>query len=152
MRRAAGPFSVRTAVHTEVTVPAIAEILTELRRIRDARVTDTELATARDYLVGVFPLRFETPGAVVASIGGLFVHGLPDDELAHYRGRIEAVTVEDVRRAAEEHIDLEHLAIVLVGDADAVKDGLAAAGFGQLTVVREEPVMPRKAGGGEVAK
>ncbi len=138
MRRAAGPFSVRTAVHTEATVPAISEVLAELRRIRDERVTDVELASARDYLVGVFPLRFETPGAVVGSIGGLFLQGLPDDELARYRSQIEAVTVDDVRKAAQDHIDPEHLAIVLVGDADAVEGGLAAAGFGELTVVREE--------------
>jgi zinc protease len=149
MRRAAGPFSVRTAVHTAATTPAIAEILAELRRIREELVTEAELAAARDYLVGVFPLRFETPGAVVGSIGGLFIHGLPDDELARYRSRIEAVTVEDVRRAAEEHIDLERLAIVLVGDADAVMAELEAARFGQLAIVREEPVMPRAGGEAE---
>jgi zinc protease len=147
MRRAAGPFSVRTAVHTEATVPAISEVLVELRRLRDERVTEAELAAARDYLVGVFPLRFETPGAVVGSIGGLFAQGLPDDELARYRSQIEAVTVEDVRRAAQEHIDLDHIAIVLVGDADVVKEDLMAAGLGQLAVIREEAVMPRRAAG-----
>ena len=45
------------------------------------RSTDAELRAARDYLVGVFPLRFETPGPVAGSLAGLFVHGLPDDEL-----------------------------------------------------------------------
>ena len=139
MRRLAGPFSVRTAVHTEATVPAIAESLKELRRIRDERVTDAELSAATDYLVGVFPLRFETPGAVVAAIGSLFSQGLPDDEMATYRSHVEAVTADDVQRAAQRHIDLDRIAIVLVGDADAVKDDLSKAGFGQLAVIREEP-------------
>ena len=56
-----------------------------------------ELAAARDFLVGVFPLRFETPGPIVGALSGLFVHELPDDELARYRPSIEAVTVEQVR-------------------------------------------------------
>jgi len=138
MRRGAGPFAVRTAVHTAVTVPAIAESLAELRKIRDTRITDTELAAARDFLVGVFPLRFETPGAVVAALGGLFVHSLPDDELGRYRRLVEAVTAADVQTAARDHIDPERVAIVVVGDADAIGHDLEAAAFGELEIVRED--------------
>jgi zinc protease len=138
MRRGAGPFSVRSAVQTAATVPAIKEILSELDRIRESEVTSAELAAARDYLVGVFPLRFETPGAVVAALGGLFIHGLPDDELARYRRSIEAVTVADVQKAARDHIRPDELAIVAVGDADAVGADLRAAGFGDLEVITEE--------------
>ena len=138
MRRGAGPFSVRTAVQTASTVPAITEVLSELRRIRESEVTPTELAAARDYLVGVFPLRFETPGAVVAALGGLFIHALPDDELARYRREIEAVTMADVQKAARDHIEPGRLAIVAVGDADAVGTQLEEAGFGDFEVIAEE--------------
>jgi zinc protease len=138
MRRAAGPFAVRTAVQTAATVPAISEALAELRRMRDTLVSDAELALARDYMVGVFPLRFETPGAVVGAMGGLFVHGLPDDELACYRDRIEAVTADDVRQAARDHIHMDRLAMVLVGDADVVGADLETAGFGDVEIIRED--------------
>ena len=107
LRRAAGPFAARAAVNTEVTVPAIQEMLRELERMRDEDVTDAELRASRDFLIGVFPLRFETPGPVVGSIAGLVVHGLPDDELARYRDGIEAVSVADVRTAARAHLHLE---------------------------------------------
>ncbi len=60
-----GPFAARAAVNTEVTIPAIVDMLAELERIRLEPVTAAELKAARDYLVGVFPLRFETPGPVV---------------------------------------------------------------------------------------
>ena len=116
MRRGRGPFAARAAVNTEVTVPALREMLGELDRIREAPVTDDELRAARDFLVGVFPLRFETPGPVAGSLAGLFVHDLPEDELTRYRGSIEAVTAEEVQRVAREHIRPEAAAIVLVGD------------------------------------
>jgi zinc protease len=138
MRRGAGPFSVRSAVQTAATVPAIAEILSELNRIRETEVTPAELAAARDYLVGVFPLRFETPGAVVAALGGLYIHSLPDDELARYRQEVEAVTIADVRKAAQDHIRPDGLAIVAVGDIGAVGADLRAGGFGDLEVITEE--------------
>jgi zinc protease len=137
LRRAAGPFAARAAVNTEVTVPAIVDILAELDRIRDTPVSDAELKSARDFLVGVFPLRFETPGPVVGALAGLVIHELPDDELARYRPAIEAVTVDAVREAAQKHIRPGSAAIVLVGDVDAFAGDLEAAGLGRLVIERD---------------
>jgi predicted Zn-dependent peptidase len=138
LRRGDGPFAARAAVNTEVTVPAIADILPELDRMCGAPPTRDELHAARDYLVGVFPLRFETPPAVVGAIAGLLIHGLPMDELDRYRPSIEAVTSNDVATAASTHIHPDELQIVLVGDADAILPGLEGASFGPIEVVREE--------------
>ena len=138
LRRGAGPFNARAAVNTEVTLPAVQDFLAELDRIRDAPVEATELRAARDYLIGVFPLRFETPGPIVGSLAGLVVHDLPDDELARYRPAIEAVTIDDVLTAARTRITPEQMAIVLVGDADAFRAALESADLGQVTVERDE--------------
>ncbi|HEX5826046.1 MAG TPA: insulinase family protein [Candidatus Limnocylindrales bacterium] len=137
LRRARGPFTARAAVNTEATIPALQEFLSELDRIRGEKVTDAELRAARDYLVGVFPLRFETPGPVAGSLAGLFVHGLPDDELARYRGAIEAVTAEDVLRVAQAHVHPDRAAIVLVGDHDTFAEALEAERLGPIEVIRD---------------
>jgi zinc protease len=133
-----GPFAARAAVDTDNTVPAVTDLLGELRRMRESDVTADELRAAKDYLIGVFPLRFETPGPVVGALASLATNGLPDDEFARYRPGIEAVTVADVRRAAAEHIHADRLAVVLVGDADRIEADVAAAGFGDLEVVRDD--------------
>ena len=146
MRRGVGPFAVRVAVNTDVTVPAVQEILLELEAMRAGPPTTAELHAARDYLVGVFPLRFETPPAVVGAIAGLLIHDLPTDELDRYRPAIEAVSDADVERAAREHIDPAKLAIVLVGDADAILPSLEGAEIGPIVVDREE--LPGEAGQG----
>jgi zinc protease len=137
LRRGRGPFSARAAVSTEVTVPAVADLLAELERIREAPVLDAELRAARDYLIGVFPLRFETPGPVAAALSGLFIHELPDDELAAYREGIEAVSGADVLRVARAHLAPERSAIVLVGDHEAFGAALDAAGLGAVHVERD---------------
>lgn len=141
LRRARGPFSARAAVNTDATAPALREFFVELERIRDTPVTEDELHAARDFLVGVFPLRFETPGPVAGSLAGLFVHDLPHDELARYREAIEAVTIADVHRVAREHIHLDRSAVVLVGDHDTFASALDDLELGPLDVVRDaEPV------------
>lgn len=150
LRRGAGPFSARAAVNTEATVPAVVDFLGELNRIRDEPVGEDELRAARDFLVGVFPLRFETAGAVAGALANIVVHDLPDDELARYRPAIEAVTGREVELAARERIEPDRSAIVLVGDADAFGRELELAGFGPVVVERdEEPIAEGPAEGVE---
>jgi zinc protease len=142
LRRAAGPFAARAAVNTEVTVPAIEVIFQELEGIRDRPIERSELHAARDFLVGVFPLRFETPGAVVGALSSLVVNGLPDDELARYRTEIEAVDPDAVVAAARSHVHPDAAAVLLVGNADAFLPALEAANLGPITVEREVPASP----------
>jgi predicted Zn-dependent peptidase len=137
LRRGPGPFTARAAVQTAVTVPAVLDTLAELEAIRSAPVRAAELGAARDFLVGVFPLRFETPGAIVGALSGLVVHDLPDDELARYRDAIEAVSAEDVEAAARTHVRPDEAQVVLVGDADSFLTELEAASLGELIVERD---------------
>jgi hypothetical protein len=88
--------------------------------------------------VGVFPLRFETPGAVAGALSGLAIHGLPVEELIEYRRRIEAVGIDEVAAAAREHLRIDEAAIVLVGDADAIGPLLEAAGLGTVAIEHDE--------------
>ena len=140
LRRGAGPFAARAAVNTDVTVPAVVEMLSELTRMRDEPVTNEEVTAARDYLIGVFPLRFETAGAVGGALGGLVVHGLSVDELVTYRERIEAVDGSAIAAAARAHLHIDDAAIVLVGDADAFCAELEAAGLGPIVIERDDVV------------
>ena len=128
MRRAAGPFVVRTGVETGVTGPAIADTLAILRGMGEAEIEPRELTTVRDYLVGVFPLRFEAPAQVAGALGGLVINELPDDELDRYRPQVAAVSAADVLAAAQRHIRPAELSIVLVGDAAKVEPQLRDIG------------------------
>jgi zinc protease len=135
MRRQPGPFVVRTAVETAVTVPSIQEILRIVREFLDTEVEADELAIARDYLVGVFPLRFEGAAQVASALGGLVAFELPDDELDRYRPAVSAISARDVLEAARRNIRPDELSVVVVGDATEVEPLLRAAGLGELTVV-----------------
>ena len=143
MRRGAGPFAARAAVNTEVTVPAVLDMLGELEVMRGSEVKPAELAAARDFLIGVFPLRFETAGAVVGALSGLAVHGLEVEELVAYRERIEAVDAGAVAAAARAHLLVGSAAVVLVGDVDAFGEELEAAGLGPMVIERDPiPELP----------
>ena len=133
-RRAAGPFVVSTAVATDVTHRAAQEALLEVERFGDITVDDRELTLATDYLDGVFPIRFETTAAIAGALGGLVTFGLPEDYYDTYRANVRAVTPDDVRRVAREHLHSARLQLVVVGAAGALREPLDSLGFGPMTV------------------
>ncbi len=135
MRGHAGPFVIRTAVETAVTVPAILETMRIVRDFCEAEVESDELNAARDYLVGVFPLRFESAGQVASALGGLIVFDLPDDELDRYRPAVGAVSGPDILNSASRHIRPDEMSIVVVGDAKQVEAPLRDAGLGDVELV-----------------
>ena len=137
-RRAAGPFVVATAVKTEVTDAAVREILLEIDQIREAEVNADELDLATKYLAGVFPIRYETTGAVASALALATVYGLPDDYFSTYRDRISAVTRGDVLTAARTHLHPESLQILAVGDATTITEPLAALQLGTPSVTTAE--------------
>jgi zinc protease len=120
LRRHAGVFAVRAAVEASVTAPALADTVAEVVRLHESGLTETEVAAARGFRVGVFPVSFAEPGAVARALGDLVVHGLPDDYYDRIRSEAMDVSLEAVNRAAAERVFPDRLVSVVVGDAGRV--------------------------------
>jgi len=134
-RRAAGPFIARAAVQTEMTVDAIRELVGQLERIREAAPTEDELAEVRDFLVGVFPLRFETTGGIASALEPLAVYDLPADWWHTYRDKLEAVGTAEVHAVARDLVRPDEALILLTGDAATLRAELEAADLGPVRVI-----------------
>jgi len=129
-RRAAGPFLVASGVRTDVTAPAVSEILKELHRIRDAEVTPEELTLAKDSLVRSLPADFETSSRVTASTANIYVYDLGLDYYTKLPGRLSAVTAEQIKSVAQKYIVPEKLIVVAVGDRSKIARDLQQLGLG----------------------
>lgn len=136
-RRGVGPFVVHTAVKSDVTGAAVQEILAEIERMRSAEIGPDELTLATSYLDGVFPIRYETTAAIAAALANLVIYDLPDDYYDTYRSRVRAVTTSSVLRAAQTHLHLDELRVVVVGDPTVI-----AAPIGEVTGIPADIVSP----------
>jgi zinc protease len=116
-RRLVGTFRASAEVRTSVTGDSLKEFFYELERIRDEDVSEKEIADAKSYLTGVFPLRIETQEGLVDQLVQIKMMGLPDDYLHIYRDRLNQITIGDIRRVARAHVTPEKAALVVVGDA-----------------------------------
>jgi zinc protease len=133
-RRQAGPFVVSTAVQSEVTAPAAREAITEIEHIRTEKISEDELSLATSYLGGVFPIRYETTAAIAGALATLVRYELPDDFYDTYREQVRAVSVDDVLRVAQAHLDPASLQMLVVGDLESVRAPLEDLGFGASTI------------------
>jgi zinc protease len=132
-------FEVSTAVKSEVTAAAVSEIMREIEHMRAQRVREDELSLARDYLTGVFPLRFETTAAIADAIALRHSYGLAPAYYDEFRSRIAAIQLDDVHRVANEHLRPERMQIVVVGDAALITEPLDALGLGEVRKVDTIP-------------
>lgn len=119
-RRQAGSFEATAEVRTPVTGDSLKEFFFELNRIRDEKVPAQELTDAKNFLTGVFPLRAETQEGLTNLITSQQLYSLPADYLQTYREKVSAVTADEVARVAKKYITPDKVAMVIVGDADAV--------------------------------
>lgn len=131
-RRAAGPFIIQTAVASDVTARAVQETLRELNTIRDSGPTSDEVRVARDYLAGTLPLEMQTTEHITARIADLHTFQLDADYFEHWRERIGAVEREAVARVAREHLHVDRLSIIVVGNAADIEGDLDALAIGDV--------------------
>jgi predicted Zn-dependent peptidase len=122
-----GPFRTGGDIVGDKTDAALVEFMKELRGILgDRPVTDEELQTAKDSLIQRLPGTFASVTAINGALTSLWVQGLPDDYYQQYAKAVAAVTKADVLRVAKKYIEIDRLAIVIVGDRASIEGPLKA--------------------------
>jgi predicted Zn-dependent peptidase len=135
-RRAAGPFSVQTSVQTDATADAVTEILGELRDIAGSRpAAEDERSLSASTLTKGYPRNFETVSQVARGLAQLAIYELPDDTFDVFSPRIQALTTDDITRAAERHLHSGQAVVVAVGDGSRIRGALEGAGLGEAGIV-----------------
>ena len=95
---------------------AIAVVRAEWARMAKDGVTEEELATAKTYMTGAYPLRFDGNGAIANILVGMQMLDLPSDYPKTRNEKVNAVTMQDIRRVAARLMKPENLSFVVVGE------------------------------------
>jgi hypothetical protein len=119
-RRLTGLFEATAEVRSAVTGDSLKEFFYELNRIRDEKVGENEIEDAKNFLTGVFPIRAETQEGLTNLIVAQKLYGLPDNYLQTYRDNVMGVTIDEIQRVANQYINPDKMALVIVGDAEEI--------------------------------
>lgn len=118
--RAASSFTVSSSVRTDVTVPALREVLAELRGMTTRPPTDDEVNRERLGGIRALPSRFGTGASTLGSVWEILAYDLALDTWARMPTDVRAVTTDGVRRAVTDRLKSEGLVVVVAGDAATV--------------------------------
>jgi zinc protease len=116
-----GSFWVNFQTRTDATNQAIQGVLSEIKSIREAPVTDQELSEAKSFLMGSFPLRLDSTAKLAQVVSQVEFYGLGFEYFSQYPKWIERVTKEDVLRVAKQYLNTQRYALVVVGNAAKAK-------------------------------
>ncbi len=98
-------------------------VLEELDRIRNEKVSEEELAVAKNYSIEIFPRFFATASAVAGTFAADEYTEREKGYWEKYRGRIADVTRDDVLRVAQRYIHPDQLVILGVGKVEEMLAG-----------------------------
>ena len=100
---------------------AIAVTRAEWARMATDGLTQDELDTAKTFLTGEYPLRFDGNGEIANIMVGMQMIGLPPEYVINRNDYIESVTLEDVNRVAAELMQPDALHFVVVGQPEGLE-------------------------------
>ena len=133
-RRTAGSFDIAGSVRTNATGASVAEIMKEVKAIREQPLPAAELKNAKNAQVLSLPGHFDTNEGVGASLAGLFVYELPLDYYSTLARKFSSVTAAQVQAAAIKYLVPEKLVVVAVGDRKKIEPQLKKLKLGTIEV------------------
>ena len=111
----------QVASGNERMADALDVVRAEWERIANEGVTEDELEAAKTFLTGAYPLRFDGNGPIARIMVGMQVQGLPIDYIATRNDKVNAVTLDDIKRVAKRIYRPEDLHIVVVGQPEGIE-------------------------------
>jgi zinc protease len=111
----AATFSGGVATKNEAVSESIDVIRAELKRMATDGPTEAELANAKSFLTGSFALRFDTNSKIANQLLWMLQEDMGIDYVSRRNALIDAVTMDDVKRAAQRVLKVDDLFITVVG-------------------------------------
>ncbi len=109
------------ASSNESIAEAIEVTRAEWARMAAEGLTEEELASAKTYLTGEYPLRFDGNAAIASIMVGMQMIDLPPDYVINRNDYVEGVTLEEANRVAAELFRADDLHFVVVGRPEGLE-------------------------------
>lgn len=126
-----GNFRAVSEVRNEVTDSAVFEFINEFDKLLSKGVTEDELRKAKAQIMGGFARSLESPQTIANFALNIQRYNLPEDYYTSYLKKVEAVTIDDLKKTAKKYIKPDNSYVVVVGKGSEIANKLTQ--FGEVT-------------------
>ncbi len=116
-----GDFAITIQTKNESANLVIEESLKEMYRMQNSPVSEKELADAKAYLTGSFPLRMDTYAKIAGILASIEIYNLGLDYPSKYQTLINSISKDDILRVAKKYLHPDKIVIVVVAKQDEAK-------------------------------
>jgi len=132
--KTSGVFQISTHTANETTEPTIDKTLEILNRLHDKKLDEETLTSAKNYMIGLFPPRFQTTEQLAHLLTNMFWYGYDESYINSFETNVNAVTMEKANAIIEKYFSKDSLQFVLIGKASEIKK--IADKYGPVTEVQ----------------
>ena len=122
-------FRATAQVRNAVTDSSVVEILKEIDKIRTEPVSADDLKNTKAKYIGRFIMALERPETIAGYALNIETENLPKDYYKTYLERINAVSIDDVQKAAQKYFSADNARIVVAGKGSDVLGNLEKVTF-----------------------
>jgi zinc protease len=126
-----GTFSISSFTATAKTEPALDLALKTYNRLWDKGIDAATLQSAKAYVKGQFPPRYETSQQLAGLLGDMFTFNIGRDQMDNFVKDIDSLTPAKAKQLIDKHFPKDKLQMVLIGKAADIKK--TAAKYGEVT-------------------
>lgn len=126
-----GLFAIYSFTRTETTFDAIDLALEVLNRLHTKGVDEETLTSAKNYIKGQFPPRYETSSSLANLLGEMFVYDFDETFINDFEKNVDELTLEKSRTIIKRYFPSENLQFVLIGKAEELRDKVSK--YGEVT-------------------
>lgn len=128
-----GSFAISTFTKTETTIDAIDLALKTYARLWEKGIDEKTLASAKAYVKGQFPPRFETSGQLAGLLANMHGYGFNESYINTFEEQVDSLTTKKAAALIKKYFPKENLQFVVVGKADSIREALSK--YGQVSEV-----------------
>jgi zinc protease len=127
-----GTFSISSFTKTDTTVECIDLALEVIDRLHEKGVDQKTLDSAKKYIQGQFPPRYETSGRLAYLLTSMFVYNFNESFINTFQNKVEGMTLSEAKMIINKYFPKDKLQFLLIGNASKIKDKVKK--YGAITV------------------
>ncbi|HVE60856.1 MAG TPA: pitrilysin family protein [Chitinophagaceae bacterium] len=136
----AGTFSISTFTAIKNTEAAIDKALEVLNKLHTTGIDDNTLTSAKNYVKGGFPTRYETSGQLAGLLTQMFWYGFDESFINNFQKNVDELTKEKAKQIVAKYFPKNNLQFVMIGKAEDIRKIAAKYGTVTETDIKSEGV------------
>ncbi|MEZ9819343.1 M16 family metallopeptidase [Shewanella sp. 10N.286.45.A1] len=114
---AAGTFRISTFTKTATTKETIDLALKTYDRLWEQGLDQKTLDSAKAYVKGQFPPKYETSGQLAGLMSDMYLYGFDDAFINEFQAKVDGLTLQESKRLIDTYFPKDNLQFVIIGNA-----------------------------------